>query len=62
MATPKKRTSRGRQGRRRAHDFLDAPQVVECSVSGLPKLPHRICEESGYYGKRKKVFDVKERL
>jgi len=62
MATPKKRHSRGRSGRRQSHDHLTRPQVTKCVVSGLPKMPHRVCEESGYYGKDKKVFEVAERL
>ena len=62
MAVPKKRHSRGRSGRRQSHDSLQTVNVTACKVSGLPKLPHRICEESGYYGKNKKVLDVAERL
>lgn len=62
MATPKKRHSRGRSGRRQSHDHLKPIQVTKCVVSGLPKLPHRVCEESGLYGKNRKVFDVAERL
>ena len=62
MAVPKKRQSHARTAKRRSHHAIDKPQVGKCSVTGLPKLPHRICEESGYYGKNKKVTDVKERL
>ena len=62
MATPKKRQSRGRSGRRQSHDHLTATQSQLCAVSGQPKLSHRVCEESGYYGKNKKVFEAKEKL
>ncbi len=62
MAVPKKRQSRGRSGKRQSHHALQGANVAVCKVSGLPKISHRICEESGYYGKNKKVFEVKERL
>lgn len=62
MATPKKRSSRARRNSRRAHDALKLPKLSKCAKTGLPKLSHRVCEESGYYGKDKKVFEVEERL
>jgi large subunit ribosomal protein L32 len=62
MPVPKKRHSPARTGKRRSHDHKTAVNVGRCVVSGLPKLPHRVCEESGYYGKDKKVIEVKERL
>lgn len=62
MATPKKRSSRARRNSRRAHDALKLPKLSKCAKTGLPKLSHRVCEGSGYYGKDKKVFEVEERL
>jgi large subunit ribosomal protein L32 len=62
MATPKKRASRARRNKRRAHDGLKLPKISVCPKTGLPKLSHRVCEESGYYGKDKQVFEVDERL
>lgn len=62
MATPKKRHSPSRTGKRRSHDAHKSINVTKCSVSGLPKLSHRVCEESGYYGKDRKIFEVAERL
>jgi len=62
MATPKKRSSRARRGKRRSHDALKVPQISRCAKTGLPKLSHRVCEESGYYGMKKKIFTVEERL
>jgi large subunit ribosomal protein L32 len=62
MATPKKRTSRARRDKRRSHNAITLPQIGTCPKSGRPKLSHRVCEESGYYGKDKQVFDVDERL
>lgn len=62
MGVPKQRQSKARRNKRRAHDALQMPQISKCAKTGLPKLSHRVCEESGYYGKTKKVFDVEERL
>jgi large subunit ribosomal protein L32 len=62
MATPKKRSSRARRNKRRAHDALKVPRISRCARTGLPKLSHRVCEDSGYYGKTKRVFEVDERL
>lgn len=62
MAVPKKKTSRARRNRRRSHDALKLPQLSKCARTGAPKLSHRVCEESGYYGKNKQVFEVEERL
>lgn len=62
MPVPKKRQSRARRNKRRAHDALVLPNLSKCAKTGLPKLSHRVCEDSGYYGKTKKVFEVEERL
>lgn len=62
MATPKKRSSRAARGQRRAHDALALPRLSKCAKTGMPKLSHRVCEDSGYYGKNKQVFVVDERL
>lgn len=62
MAIPKKRHTRSRRGKRQSHHGLQGPQVSSCKVSGMPKLSHRVCEESGFYGKDKRVEDVQERL
>jgi large subunit ribosomal protein L32 len=62
MATPKKRSSRSKIGRRRSHDSLTLPQLGKCPKTGRPKLSHRVCEESGYYGKNVRVFTVEEKL
>lgn len=46
---PAQRQSHGRTRRRRAHDKLSAKVATICPVSGMPKLTHRVCKESGYY-------------
>jgi large subunit ribosomal protein L32 len=62
MATPKKKSSRARRNKRRSHDGLALPKISKCAKTGLPKLSHRVCEDSGFYGKNKQVFEVEERL
>ncbi|MCA8919592.1 MAG: 50S ribosomal protein L32 [Planctomycetes bacterium] len=62
MAVPKKKSSKARKRKRRSHDALTLPKISKCAKTGLPKLSHRVCEESGFYGKNKQVFEVEERL
>jgi len=45
---PAQRQSYGRSRRRRAHDALKATPSAMCPLSGMPKLSHRACTESGY--------------
>lgn len=52
MALPKRKISRSRRDKRRAHKKLGAPNVVECSHCHQPKLPHKACPNCGYYGGR----------
>ena len=49
MPVPKRRTGRAKQGMRRSHHALEAPNVIECPDSGEAKLPHRVCLSSGFY-------------
>ena len=62
MAVPKKKHSKARRNKRRSHDALKLPKISKCAKTGLPKLSHRVCEDSGYYGKDKQIFEVEERL
>jgi len=55
MAVPKRRTSRARRDRRRAHDALKPPTVGECPRCGEPKHPHRVCGNCGTYRDRQVV-------
>ena len=52
MAVPKRRTSRARRDRRRAHDALKTPTLGACPRCGEPKLPHRVCGSCGTYRDR----------
>jgi len=58
MAVPKRKTSRSRRGKRRAHKHLCAPSISICPRCKSPKLPHRVCPSCGYY--RNKEFIGKE--
>ena len=49
MANPKRRTSRARRNRRRAHDALMAPSLSKCPQCGEDKRPHRVCPSCGTY-------------
>lgn len=61
MANPKRRHSKARRDRRRAHDALAAPPSSLCPTCGEVKLPHRACPHCGEYRGRK-VIEVEEAL
>lgn len=46
---PKRRISKGRRDRRRAHDALKAMNLVQCNNCGEMRLPHTVCPSCGYY-------------
>lgn len=54
---PKRKLSKGRRGRRRAHDAIGAPNLVKCSNCQEKMLPHRMCPNCGYYRGRQ-VLEV----
>lgn len=56
MGVPKRRHSKQRQRTRRAGWKLEAPKLVECPQCQALMLPHRVCQECGYY-KAKKVVN-----
>lgn len=49
MPHPKKRPSKGRKLRRRAHHALKPKQTVVCTSCDAPVLPHRACSVCGSY-------------
>lgn len=57
MAVPKRKTSKARRDKRRANWKLAVPGMVKCPQCHAFKLPHRVCEECGYY-KNKEVVKV----
>jgi len=58
-AVPKRRISKSRRRKRRTHQVLDIPQLVECPECGEMKRPHYACLVCGTY-KGMKVIDVPE--
>jgi large subunit ribosomal protein L32 len=56
---PKRKHSQGRRDRRRAHDALQARNLVQCSNCGEMRLPHRICPNCGHYQGRE-VIEIKK--
>jgi len=46
---PKRKLSKGRRDRRRAHHALQIGNFVQCSNCGEMRLTHRVCPNCGYY-------------
>ena len=42
------RSSHGRTRRRRSHHAMSPVHPTVCPLSGMPKMHHRVCKESGY--------------
>ena len=54
-AVPKRKVSKGRRDRRRAHDALRPLQLVECPRCHEQRLPHHVCPSCGTYRGREVV-------
>jgi large subunit ribosomal protein L32 len=59
MPNPKRRHSKARSSKRRAHDALTAKTLSECPSCHEKKMPHRACKKCGYY-KGREVVAVKQ--
>ncbi|MCW5971415.1 MAG: 50S ribosomal protein L32 [Blastocatellales bacterium] len=59
MPNPKRRHSKSRTRKRRAHDALQPVTTSPCPNCQQPRLLHRVCPRCGYYGDRQ-VIEVKE--
>lgn len=57
MPNPKRRHSRSRTGKRRAHDHLVVQSASICPQCGEATVPHRACRACGYY-KGREVVEV----
>ncbi len=57
---PKRKHSKGRRDRRRAHDALQARNTLACPNCGEQRLPHTVCPSCGYYKGREVVSMKKE--
>ncbi|HEX6988414.1 MAG TPA: 50S ribosomal protein L32 [Bacillota bacterium] len=55
MAVPKRKMSKARRDMRRAHDRLQAPQLIECPNCHELRPPHRVCPNCGHYRGREVV-------
>lgn len=49
MQAPKRRTSKSKRNKRRAHDALLAVNPATCAHCGEPAMPHRVCRHCGTY-------------
>lgn len=58
-ALPKRKISKGRRNRRRAHDALRRPELVACPSCGKKMRPHRVCLSCGQYNGRT-VFEMED--
>lgn len=52
MGVPKRKTSKSRRDKRRAHDGIVAPSLSRCPQCNEMRLPHRVCPGCGYYRDR----------
>lgn len=59
MAVPKRRTSKARRDKRRAHHALPSAAKSICPRCNEPKRPHRVCASCGTYRDRE-VIQVEE--
>ena len=55
MAVPKRRHSKTRGRKRRAHDFITLPNPSACPQCGEAKMPHAVCPSCGTYQGRQVV-------
>ena len=61
MPNPKRRHSKARRGKRRAHDFLRQVTPGVCPQCLEPKAPHQACPKCGYY-KGRQVMEAEEEI
>lgn len=57
---PKRKLSKGRRDRRRAHDALVLTSTVQCSNCGEMRLAHTVCPKCGHYQGREVISMDKE--
>ena len=57
MPNPKRRHSKARSSKRRAHDAISGPALAECPNCHEKKQPHRACAKCGHY-KGREVMQV----
>jgi len=52
MGVPKRKTSKARRDKRRAHLALSTPALSRCPQCNEMRMPHRVCPTCGYYHDR----------
>lgn len=52
---PKRKVSKGRRDRRRAHDAIRGRKLVVCTNCGEPRQSHHVCRNCGHYKGREVV-------
>ncbi len=57
---PKRKLSKGRRDRRRAHDAIEGANLVQCSNCGEMRLSHTVCPNCGHYQGREVIEMKKE--
>lgn len=57
---PKRKISKGRRDRRRAHDGLKESNLIQCSNCGEMRLPHVVCANCGHY-KGREIINTEEK-
>jgi large subunit ribosomal protein L32 len=55
VATPKKKTTKTKTRTRAAHWKAEPSTFAECPQCHQPKLPHRVCQNCGYYAGRQAI-------
>ena len=60
MGVPKKRRSSSEKAKHRGYIKLARVTISECSHCHQPKLPHRVCENCGYYDGQEIIAMVKD--
>jgi len=55
MAVPKKKVSKSRRNKRRAHHALPTSSYAECPNCGELKRPHHVCGSCGHYDGREVI-------
>ncbi len=59
MAVPKRKTSKSKRDKRRTHDKIAGPELVECPECNEAKRPHHACLACGVY-KGRNVLNKEE--
>ena len=57
---PKRKISKGRRDRRRAHDSIKTFHLIRCSNCGEMKRSHHMCLECGSYKGRQVLPEAEE--